>query len=134
MFLSSPSITILTGTSSGIGEEVARQLLRNNWNVIGLSRRSVDFGDERYRHVCVDLRDVEGLREVGERELGPVVRDGGWRRIGLVNNVGVVGGMGALEMDVGEVAGVFGVNVVAPMYLMGLVVREAPAGAGIRIA
>ena len=34
-------LAIVTGTSSGIGEEVARQLLQRKWEVIGIARRAV---------------------------------------------------------------------------------------------
>jgi benzil reductase ((S)-benzoin forming) len=127
-------LAIVTGTSSGIGAAVAEALLREGWSVVGLSRRRAGFGDPRYRHLQVDLSDLARLREVADGELAPAIREGKWRRIGLVNNAGAVGsGRPLEESDPQHLASVFAVNAVAPIFLMGFVVRVAPSTTRIRI-
>ena len=58
-FESDPNCSaIVTGTSTGIGEAVARELLEHGWSVIGIARRPSPFAHERYRHVAYDLAEV----------------------------------------------------------------------------
>jgi benzil reductase ((S)-benzoin forming) len=127
-------IALVTGTSSGIGAAVARTLLDRGWSVVGMSRARAEFDSSHYRHFNVDLADLDQLKGIAQEKLTPLLRDGNWGRIGLVNNAGAVGGLRALEeMDPLQVAGVFAVNAVAPIFLMGLVVRTAPPATKIRI-
>jgi NAD(P)-dependent dehydrogenase (short-subunit alcohol dehydrogenase family) len=131
---SSDCVALVTGTSSGIGAAIADSLLREGWTVLGLSRRQVDFGNPRYRHVQVDLGDLEQLSGVAQRELAPTINDDRWHRIGLVNNAGAIGALRPLEeVDPLKLARVFAVNAVAPIFLMGFVVRHALSTAWLRI-
>jgi benzil reductase ((S)-benzoin forming) len=131
---SNERLAIVTGTSSGIGAAIAGALLREGWDVVGLSRRRASFANSNYQHLEVDLADLERLSQIAHRELAPIVIGSRWGRIGLVNNAGAIGSLRPLEeMDPLEVARVFAVNAVAPMYLMAFVVRLAPSGARIRI-
>jgi NAD(P)-dependent dehydrogenase (short-subunit alcohol dehydrogenase family) len=56
---------LVTGSSSGIGYGLARELCARNFKVAGISRRpgalSTQF--ENYRHYQIDLRDFEGLTQ-----------------------------------------------------------------------
>jgi len=56
-------LAIVTGTSSGIGEEVARQLLQRKWEVIGIARRAVAMDRPGYTHSSLDLADVARLTQ-----------------------------------------------------------------------
>lgn len=48
---------VITGTSSGIGLDLAKRMLDRGWRVIGLSRRAPDLTHERFETVSVDLLD-----------------------------------------------------------------------------
>ena len=50
----SDCLAVVTGTTSGIGEAVARQLLERGWRVVGIARREATLRHERYGHVAVD--------------------------------------------------------------------------------
>jgi NAD(P)-dependent dehydrogenase (short-subunit alcohol dehydrogenase family) len=74
------------------------------------------------------------MREIAESELAPIVAEPKWSRIGLVNNAGAIGSMRALEQaDPLQVASVFAVNAVAPIFLTGFVIRIAPLTMPLRI-
>lgn len=127
-------LALVTGTSSGIGTAIARELLDQGWTVVGLSRRAAGIDNPLYRDLQVDLGDLEALREVGRSELASLLRDGGWRRVGLVNNAAATGSMGPMDqLDPLELAQVFAVNTVAPMFLMGVAIRELPRDTALRI-
>ena len=127
-------IALVTGTSSGIGRAIAELLLQSGWTVIGMSRREVGFDSPQYRHIQQDLADVRELREVAERDLAPMFRETRWSRVGLVNNAALIGSLEPMgQADPQRVLELFAVNTVAPMFLMGLMVRVAPAAAALRI-
>lgn len=127
-------LALVTGASSGIGAAIAAALLRDRWTVIGLSRRRAGFDDPLYRDVPVDLGDLRRLREVADRDLAPVLGEARWQRVGLVNNAAVVGAMRPVEdLDPLELSRAFAVNAVAPVFLMGVVIRHVAAGVALRI-
>ena len=51
-------LALVTGTSTGIGAAVARELLKRGWQVVGVARRSPQFDRPDYRHLLLDLADV----------------------------------------------------------------------------
>ena len=60
------SVVMVTGVSSGIGKAVAKQLLENSYEVVGLSRRCADelkksFAD-RFVQENIDLSDLTALK------------------------------------------------------------------------
>ena len=127
-------LAIITGTSSGIGEKVARQLLQRGWDVIGIARRAVDMDAPGYAHCSLDLADVARLTPSLETQVGGRLRDGGVTRVALVNNAADVALLG--QVDQLEPAGMlqaYAVNTVAPVLLMGWVLRTAPPRIPIRI-
>lgn len=128
------NIAIVTGTSAGIGAAVAEQLLEAGWTVIGMSRRQADFDAAGYRHIEVDLSDIEALLAIAAREIAPLLEQGRWQRVGLVNNAAVVGSVRYLEeLEPAALQTVLAVNLMAPVWLMGFVARTAPTGAKLRI-
>ncbi len=89
-----PRIAVVTGTSSGIGLAIARQLLANGWMVRGLDRAPATLEAENFAGQTVDLTDGVAL----EAALDGVVPDA------LVHAAGVlrVGSLGALDPMDGE--------------------------------
>jgi len=125
---------VVTGTSAGIGEAVARALLGEGWTVVGLSRRTSPVEHPAYRHLQVDLGDLDRLKAVGEGALAPLLRNAAWRRIGLVNNAASAGGSTPVaELDPLQLASALAVNCIAPVFLMGLVIGNARPGVALRI-
>jgi benzil reductase ((S)-benzoin forming) len=127
-------LAIVTGTSSGIGETLTRTLLERNWHVVGISRRLAPIQDPQYTHLSLDLGDVENLKASLTARLGARVGDPAVERLALVNNAADVALLG--QVDQLEPAGmlkVYAVNAVAPVLLIGWLLKEAPAGVPIRI-
>ena len=127
-------VAIVTGTSSGIGEKVARRLLQRGWDVIGVSRRSVAIESPSYAHCSLDLADVARLTQSLDTQVGPRLRDDGVTRLALVNNAADVALLG--QMDQVEPVGMlqaYAVNTVAPVLLMGWVLRTASPRIPVRI-
>jgi benzil reductase ((S)-benzoin forming) len=127
-------LAFVTGTSSGIGAAVARQLLEAGWTVVGFSRRSPSETHDRYRHVALDLGDLDALKRLVEPAVAPIVVERHWTRVGLVNNAAATGTMLSLEkVDPESFAGLLALNLVAPVFLMGVVARVTPPDTPIRI-
>ncbi|MGZ8398635.1 MAG: SDR family NAD(P)-dependent oxidoreductase [Gemmatimonadales bacterium] len=127
-------LAIVTGTSSGIGEKVARQLLQRGWEVIGIARRAGTMDTGGYTHCALDLAAVARLTSALETQIGSRVRDGGLTRLALVNNAADVALLG--QVDQLEPAGMlqaYAVNTIAPVLLMGWVLRTAPPRIPVRI-
>jgi NAD(P)-dependent dehydrogenase (short-subunit alcohol dehydrogenase family) len=127
------NLAIVTGTSSGIGAAAARALLARGWTVVGIARRVAGFEQPRYRHLSADLAATEHLARL-DGELTAVIREARWRRIGLVNNAATAEPLGPLErVEPLALNRLHALNLAAPMWLMGLVVRRAPPETPIRI-
>ena len=122
----SERFALVTGTSSGIGAAVAKELLKRGWQVVGIARRAVKIEDKRYRHVALDLSDIAKAAPKIEREVGAKLAER-WERVGLVNNA-AVGLSGRIQdFDAGELARSFELNTVVPIWLMGLMIKRAKA-------
>jgi 3-oxoacyl-[acyl-carrier protein] reductase len=86
---------IVTGSSSGIGNAIAKALLADRWRVIGLDIAATSLEHDRFEAVRVDLCDGAAT-ERAVSSLGPVA--------GLVHAAGVlrVGPLGKLRASDGE--------------------------------
>jgi benzil reductase ((S)-benzoin forming) len=126
-------IAIVTGTSRGIGAALAGVLLERGWNVAGIARHSSPLVGSRYQDISLDLSDASALAAL-ETELGDLVSDSRWRRVALVNNAAAGGALAPIEtLDPIEHARLAVVNVVAPAWLIGFVMRRTPSEAALRI-
>lgn len=127
-------LALVTGTTSGIGAAVAGRLLDRGWHVIGVGRRRAIIANPLYTHIELDLRNIDELEQRIADAAGPVVRSRPWSVVGLVNNAADPGAFRRLDQHTSpQMLRLFGVNVVAPAWLMGFVLRESPPDAAIRI-
>lgn len=125
---------IVTGSSSGIGLAAVRILLDRGWNVLGAARRTAPIADPLYRHLPIDLANLDALSATFERVVAPLVANPSLERVGLVNNAAVIGQLRTVDAtDPDELLATYAVNVVAPVWLMGFVARHTSRSAALRI-
>jgi len=129
----SVKLALVTGTSSGVGAAVARLLLEDSWTVVGVARRAAQL-DPRYQHFALDLADVATTIAALERDVAPVLTDRRWQRVALVNNAADVGQLTSVDqIDPLTLPPLYAVNVAAPIWLMGFLLRTCPQRAALRI-
>ncbi|MEP6474104.1 MAG: SDR family NAD(P)-dependent oxidoreductase [Gemmatimonadota bacterium] len=127
-------LAFVTGTSSGIGEALARRLLADSWRVLGAARRAAPIRDAGYTHIQVDLADRAKLIAVLDSQVKPLLAEPALTRVGLVNNAALVALLGPMaQIDPAGMVDAYAVNTVAPVLLMGWFLRATPAGVPVRI-
>jgi len=132
--LENSKLAIVTGTTAGIGAETATQLLTAGWSVIGIARRTTQHDSPRYSHLAADLTDATSASRRIDEQVGPILRDKKWSRIGLVNNAANPDLLGVGERtDVEALQRVLAVNTVVPVWLMGFVARNRTGDIPLRI-
>lgn len=127
-------LAIVTGTSRGIGAAVARQLLDQGWEVVGIARHPGAIEQPAYHHITLDLGDLSTVTSAIVSQLGPWLEQPRWQRIGLVNNAATIGPLGPLErVEPAALLELYGLNTVAPIALMGALIRHTRIEAALRI-
>lgn len=116
-------LVVVTGTTSGLGQEIAQVLLHDGYDVVGLGRRAQEdpqlMQSEHYHHLEFDLEDVEGIPSLAQqisREFGAVY--------GLVNNAAFGGDGLLLTQHSTEISRVLRINLEAPITLTKFVARS----------
>ncbi|MGH7591130.1 MAG: SDR family NAD(P)-dependent oxidoreductase, partial [Gemmatimonadales bacterium] len=105
------SFALVTGTSSGIGESLARDLLGRGWTVVGISRRAAPISGSGYTHLRLDLADLAATSGALESTIRPLLADPTVGRVGLVNNAALVGLLGPVDqIDPAALLKVYAVN------------------------
>ena len=66
---------LITGTSQGIGEAIARLFLKENHEVIGIDRQEPGIEHRNYMHYQLDIRDYDKLPDIRDIQI-------------LINNAG----------------------------------------------
>lgn len=119
---------IISGTSRGLGKEIALQILRtmSNFNVIGISRSSpVWKGNEqaiaegRYTHLEYDLSVPEDISLLYRKKIKPLGSI--W---GLVNNSAKAYDDLVTNANIDSIRGMFDVNVFSAFLLTKYVIRD----------
>ncbi|EQD58009.1 short-chain dehydrogenase/reductase SDR, partial [mine drainage metagenome] len=112
---------VLTGHSRGLGAALAEALLMRGIATLGLARRGNAVLTAQYpqllHEVAIDLADSAALQAWLDRH---VLHDwlAGAERVLLINNAGVVGPVGALEVQApAQLMQAVALNVTAPLLL-----------------
>ena len=110
---------LVSGSSSGIGEAIARRLLCDGWSVVGFDRGPATIDAAKFKSVPVDLTDAAEVsrRVAAEPELTALVHAAGYMRVASI---------GELDPDDGE--GMWRVHVQAAFVLGDAIAPRLPSG------
>ncbi|GAS80481.1 SDR family NAD(P)-dependent oxidoreductase [Paenibacillus amylolyticus] len=121
---------IITGTSKGIGLQLAQLLLAKGDYVYGISRGSSDqleSGEEwsgRYRHVQYDLADLTGIDELVTRVLDDISSQEA-DFIGLINNAAMLEPLKPIhQCSAAEISQSLNISLAAPMILSSSFIQQ----------
>lgn len=115
---------IITGTSRGLGEAIAKKLLNNKHHVIGISRtvntKLIDMAKEKgynLSYIKFDLNQVDKLDEMMTNIFTDINLDDA-ERVCLVNNAGVVTPINSLDhCSSTEIINSFNINAISPLVI-----------------
>ncbi len=115
---------LITGTSRGIGEALARTLLEQGSTVLGVSRtRSQALNFPKYHHLAFDLVNTPRLSEVMD-EARAIAEDHRFDFLCLVNNASATEPIGPIEKCApSEIDAHVGIGLIGPMILTSMFIR-----------
>jgi len=99
-------VMVITGTRKGIGRHLAHYYTAKGFQVMGCSRKDVDFQLENYRHFCLDVTDESRVKEMFAE-----IRKTYQRLDILINNAGIAAMNHSLLTPMETVQKVLGTNV-----------------------
>ena len=110
---------LVTGSSSGIGEAVARRLLRDGWGVVGYDRAPATLEAPDFEAVTVDLADGPALSRTvaAARNIKALVHAAGFMRVAPLG-----------ELDAAQGADMWRLHVEAAARLADSLAPRLPAG------
>ncbi|MCI1774129.1 SDR family NAD(P)-dependent oxidoreductase [Paenibacillus lautus] len=117
---------IITGTSRGIGEQLARMLLKKGHIVYGIARgRSESLGSfPNYKHHAYDLNDTLGLERLMDKVFEEMDLDHA-DMICLINNASMLEPLKRIEnCDTKEIHSNLQISLVAPMLLTSCFIQK----------
>ncbi|KAF5683469.1 1-acyldihydroxyacetone-phosphate reductase [Fusarium circinatum] len=125
-----PPFALVTGCNSGIGEQLAIALAKNNYTVFATARRIESLDSLAGQHANIIALPLELSDSTSLEKLRDSVDKYTQGRLDiLINNAGMHYASPATDIDVSEVTKLFAVNVVAVMHMCQLFVpllRRAP--------
>jgi 3-oxoacyl-[acyl-carrier protein] reductase len=121
---------LLTGDSRGVGSSIAKELLKNGYRIIGLSRTQTneidslvnEYGEQRYVHINYDLLDVDGIKNLYKKTLRPLTKETGI--YGFVNNAAMAYDDIITNLNYESLDKMYKVNVFSPMMMTKYVLRD----------
>ncbi|HEY1328947.1 MAG TPA: SDR family NAD(P)-dependent oxidoreductase [Casimicrobiaceae bacterium] len=117
-------VAIVSGTSRGLGEALAADLLARGWEVIGIARHDArPLAHERYRFVRADLADAADVDAALEGAFARAAARYPSHAV-LVNNAAMAGPTGVLgKLSSDDITRAMLVNLAAPAALANLFCR-----------
>lgn len=119
---------VITGTSRGIGEAMARRFLAEGHMVLGISRsQPTKINTPDYSHLTLDLSDTAQLGQVRD-SLIDIKTNHTFNFVCLVNNASATEPIGPIENgSLQDIEAHVRIGLIAPMVLTSLFIREFAA-------
>src|SRR5580704_1013377 len=106
-------VTVVTGASSGIGQQICQAFLHEGWKVYGLSRTKPSFVDKNFTWLKTDISQsnqlTASIKNIPEKQIDAVI-----------SNAGIVLEESASHVSISSYEKTFSVNVLAPMLLVSM--------------
>ena len=77
-------VMVVSGSRKGIGRYLVEHYVSKGWRVIGCSRKEPDWELKEYRHLCTDVSDEHGVKQ-----LFASVRKNEGSLDAVINNAGI---------------------------------------------
>ena len=123
-----PQVAVVTGGSSGIGAAIARTLARRGWQLVLLAR-----GEERLAEVAGGLGAEQEVCDVADRaeveRVAAAVRERHPAIRLLVNNAGIPGGGGFLDLELDQIEKLVRTNYLGSVWCLRAFLPALEAGA-----
>jgi 3-oxoacyl-[acyl-carrier protein] reductase len=110
--LSQQPVTLISGTSKGIGKYLSQSYVAQGHQVIGCSRQPIDWKLEGYQHYLVDITDEKAVREMFIN-----IRKNHKKIDNLICNAGVAGMNHSLLTPVSTARKIIDINLVGTFIL-----------------
>ena len=59
-------VFLVTGSSSGIGKAITKNLLKKKYNVVGISRSKNQIFNKNFTHIKTDLKNINSVNKIFE--------------------------------------------------------------------
>ena len=103
----------ITGTSKGLGKELAKQLLSNKNNFVYGISRSQTIEHKNYTHISLDLNNLSSIKAFNFKQFTDA------ESINLINNAGIIGEIKAVgNRSENDIISTYNINSIAPSILM----------------
>jgi uncharacterized protein len=123
-----PQVAVVTGGSSGIGAAIARTLAGRGWQLVLLAR-----GEERLAEVAGELGAEQEVCDVADRaeveRVAAAVRERHPAIRLLVNNAGIPGGGGFLDLELDQIEKLVRTNYLGSVWCLRAFLPALEAGA-----
>ncbi|MFN3997808.1 SDR family NAD(P)-dependent oxidoreductase [Algoriphagus sp.] len=115
------SLLILTGHTKGLGKAILDKFLSlENYQIVAISRTSLDLGNFRVTEIKLDLNDLEGV----DAKLSDLFPAGEYEKVILINNAGWIGEIKPVgKLQPSAIQKVMNLNLLAPMILSNAFVK-----------
>lgn len=115
-------IAVVTGTSQGLGEQIAIDLIQNGWFVYGISRSKSKVISENYKHLIADITNIDDMIHV-KNHIDKVDL--------LINNAAVFEMKSFLDTELKSIDTIIDTNVKGTMYITKVLLDNMVAGSKI---
>jgi benzil reductase ((S)-benzoin forming) len=116
---------LITGTSRGIGEALAQEILEKGNTVLGVSRnQSNALRSTKYHHLSFDLTDTSRIGQIMEK-VDEIVDNQSLDLVCLINNASAVEPIRSIEKcSATEIESHVRIGLIAPMILTSMFMRK----------